>query len=80
METKAPSQPSRPAYNVHPVAAGSLGDAALYSACPICNGIFEEDEQVISCGNQMCNAIYHMDCFSKLPDGTCKSCGSRLIK
>ncbi len=67
-----------PSYQVSAVMANSLGDAAMYSACPVCNGIFEEDEQVISCPNEMCNAIYHMNCFSKLKDGRCKSCGSIL--
>ena len=67
-------------FTVSPVMAASLGDAALYSACPVCNSIFEEDEQVIACGNQICNAIYHLGCFDKLPNGTCKSCGSRLQK
>jgi uncharacterized protein YegL len=64
-------------FNVSPVIAESLGEAAMYSACPVCNGIFDEDEQVVKCGNLDCNAIYHLSCFNKL-NGICKSCGSNL--
>jgi len=61
------------------VIANTLGDAALYSACPVCNSIFDENEAVIPCGNPKCNAVYHKDCFPKLPNMICKSCGSKLM-
>ncbi|TFH30537.1 MAG: VWA domain-containing protein [Promethearchaeota archaeon] len=66
--------------NVQPVLAGTLGETALYSACPVCSGIFEDDEHVIKCGNRMCNAIYHMHCFDKLDDHQCKVCGYKLVQ
>ena len=67
-------------FNVTPQNARSLGDSALYSACPACNSIFEEEDQVIKCGNPDCNAIYHLPHFEKLPDHICKVCGSKLIR
>ncbi|MCF2138800.1 MAG: VWA domain-containing protein [Candidatus Lokiarchaeota archaeon] len=60
--------------------ARELGDEALYSACPVCSGIFEEDEKVIKCGNRTCNAIYHVKCYDKLKDHQCKVCGSKMVK
>lgn len=66
--------------NVSAVLAGSLGESALYSACPVCSGIFEDDEEVIKCGNRMCNAIYHLKCFKKLKDHVCKVCGYKLVQ
>ena len=72
-----PAAPTVQSFQVSSVLAAKLGDAALYSACPVCNGIFEEDEQVVPCGNPSCNAIYHTSCFPKL-NGVCKSCGSQL--
>ncbi|MHA1672052.1 MAG: VWA domain-containing protein [Promethearchaeota archaeon] len=66
--------------NVQPVLAGTLGETALYSACPVCSGIFEDDEQIIKCGNRMCNAMYHMHCFDKLEDHQCKVCGYKLVQ
>ena len=77
IKTTQANAPTSQTFRVVPVIAGNLGDAALYSACPVCNGIFEEDEAVIKCGNSMCNAIYHQNCFANL-NGTCKSCGSKL--
>ena len=67
-------------FNVTPIIAKKLGDVALYSACPVCNGIFEEDETVIKCGNPSCKAIYHLNHFDKLPDHICKLCGNKLVK
>ena len=55
-----------------------LGDAALYSSCPVCNSIFDEEEVVNPCGNVGCNAIYHKECFSKLEQEICKICGAQL--
>jgi len=55
-----------------------LGDQALYSACPVCNGIFDEEETVIKCGNPYCSAIYHENCFPKLPAQACKLWGAKM--
>ncbi|GAB4326367.1 MAG: hypothetical protein Kow0069_32800 [Promethearchaeota archaeon] len=73
----APQQEAKSFY-VQRVPASTLGDAALYNACPVCHLIFEEDEEVIPCTNQECSAIYHPACFSKLQGGHCKRCGSKL--
>ncbi|MHA1820659.1 MAG: VWA domain-containing protein [Promethearchaeota archaeon] len=55
--------------------ARDLGEDALYSACPVCNTIFDEDEEVVKCGNPKCSAIYHLDCFEQIRDKPCKVCG-----
>ena len=55
-----------------------LGEEALYNSCLVCNYIFEENQQVIKCGNPECDALYHMECFQKLKDGYCKSCSVKL--
>lgn len=60
------------------VVAKTLGESALYSACPVCSGIFDENEIVIKCGNPRCNGIYHESCFSQLTDGVCRTCGSKF--
>jgi uncharacterized protein YegL len=57
-----------------------LGDSAIYSACPVCNSIFEEDEKVVKCGNPECNAIYHMDCFESYDGKPCKTCGQKMSR
>lgn len=67
-------------FNVTPISVQRLGDVALYSACPVCNGIFEEDETVIKCGNPSCKAIYHLNHFDQLPNHICKLCGNKLVK
>jgi len=67
-------------FNVTPISTKKLGSLALYSACPVCNGIFEEDETVIKCGNPSCKAIYHMNHFDQLPDHICKICGHKLVQ
>lgn len=58
--------------------SSELGDEALYSSCPVCNMIFEEEQDIIKCGNYKCNALYHTKCFEKLIDSRCKSCGKEL--
>ena len=55
-----------------------LGDDALYSSCPICNYIFEENQEVVQCGNPDCRTIYHITCFQNLENKQCKSCGVKL--
>ena len=67
-------------FNVKPQIAKTLGESALYSACPVCSGIFDEDDQVVKCGNPDCNAIYHLPHFEKLPGHECKICGTKLIR
>lgn len=70
----------RKSFNVSPQKAIEMGEAAMYSACPICSGIFEEQDIVIKCGNPDCNAIYHQRCFEKLPDHVCKVCGAKNVR
>ncbi|MCP4760854.1 MAG: VWA domain-containing protein [archaeon] len=60
--------------------AKDLGDAAIYTACPVCNTIFDEDEEVIRCGNPECNGIYHTDCYKSINNKSCKICGKKLVK
>ncbi|MFX0186245.1 MAG: VWA domain-containing protein [Candidatus Hodarchaeota archaeon] len=55
-----------------------LGDDAIYSSCPICHYIFEENQQVVKCGDTECRTLYHIECFQKLENGQCKSCGNKL--
>jgi hypothetical protein len=60
--------------------AKNFGDTAIYSACPVCHNIFEENEEVYKCGNPECNAIYHEeDCFEQVQNNSCKMCGTKLI-
>ncbi|MBD3196165.1 MAG: VWA domain-containing protein [Candidatus Lokiarchaeota archaeon] len=55
-----------------------LGDEAFYNSCPVCNMIFEEDEDIIKCGNKDCGVLYHEECFKELDDSHCKNCGKKL--
>jgi hypothetical protein len=55
-----------------------LGEDALYTSCPVCHYIFEENQQIVQCGNSECEALYHIDCFKKLENGHCKSCAVKL--
>lgn len=66
-------------FHVETLKARVYGDRALYNACPVCHMIFEEDEDVIACTNEECNAIYHVGCFHKLRESYCKSCGAKLV-
>ncbi|MBD3211479.1 MAG: VWA domain-containing protein [Candidatus Lokiarchaeota archaeon] len=59
--------------------ASELGDEAMYNSCPVCNMIFEEDQDVVKCGNSDCGTLYHKDCFEKLYNKICKNCGSKLV-
>jgi len=60
--------------------AYELGDTALYNACPICNTIFDENEEVIKCGNPECNAVYHIDCAESIFNKPCKICGHKILR
>ncbi len=55
-----------------------LGDEAMYNSCPVCNYIFEENQQVVKCGNFDCESLFHLECFKKLEKGQCKNCGVKL--
>jgi hypothetical protein len=55
-----------------------LGEDALYNSCPVCSYIFEEDQEVIECGNYDCGALYHRDCYNKLANDQCKTCDGKL--
>lgn len=56
----------------------TLGDEAMFNSCPVCHYIFEEGQEVVQCGKTECKTLYHKDCFSKLEDGRCKACDTRL--
>jgi len=58
--------------------AYELGDTAIYNACPVCNTIFDENEEVIKCGNPECNAVYHIDCAKSVYNNPCKICGYKV--
>jgi hypothetical protein len=60
--------------------AAALGDAILVTSCPVCHQIYEDDEQVVVCGNVECGAIYHEFCFSQLEGECCRMCGSKLVQ
>ncbi|MBY9006448.1 MAG: VWA domain-containing protein [Candidatus Lokiarchaeota archaeon] len=60
------------------IKASFLGDEALYNSCPVCNMIFEENQEIVKCGKYKCGMLYHFDCFSKLHNSICKNCGSKL--
>ena len=54
----------------------NLGEEALYKSCPVCHLIFEEHQEVVRCPE--CNELYHIDCFKKLSNSQCRTCGTRL--
>ncbi|MHA2399255.1 MAG: VWA domain-containing protein [Promethearchaeota archaeon] len=56
----------------------NLGEDALFSACPVCNLIFEKGQKAVQCGNLECNILYHEECFKKLKDGQCRNCDVKL--
>ncbi len=55
-----------------------LGADAIYKSCPVCSYIFEENQQVVKCGNPECETLYHVECFQNLENGQCQSCGVKL--
>ena len=55
-----------------------LGSDAIYKSCPVCHYIFEENQQIVKCGDPECETLYHIECFQKLENGQCKSCGVKL--
>jgi len=61
---------------IEKIKAAKLGVEAQYNACVVCNMIFEKDQEVIRC--PVCGALYHEDCFSKLHNGICRNCGTKL--
>ena len=77
-KTAASSNQTQQVFMPKRVVASSLGDAAMYSACPVCSGIFDENETVVACGNSHCNAIYHESCFNQIANSTCKVCGAKF--
>ena len=66
-------------YKVKNSSANSLGDVAVFSSCPVCNNIFNNNEQVKICGNPNCNTIYHEKCFKSVANKACKVCGKTLM-
>ncbi len=65
-------------YQATKINSSDLEGDELYSSCPVCNYIFEPDQEIIECGNPDCGSLYHLECFSKLINGQCKSCGNKL--
>lgn len=58
------------------VTTDDLGEIALYKSCPVCNFIFEENQEIVRCPN--CDTLYHVSCFKELIDSHCKVCGKKL--
>ncbi len=54
----------------------NLGEEALYKSCPVCHLIFDEHQEVVRCPT--CNELYHIDCYKKLSNSQCRTCGSKL--
>jgi uncharacterized protein YegL len=54
----------------------NVGEEALYTSCPICNLIFEENQSAVKC--PICDVFYHIDCFKGLIENQCKNCGTKL--
>ena len=70
---------------VNKVTPQELGPNLLITAvCPVCDGIFEDEEYLFECGNLDCSALYHPDCFEKIKDVNdnyvCKKCNHLLQK
>lgn len=70
---------------VNKVTPAELGDVILTATCPVCNCIFEDDEEFLyECSNLDCSALYHKDCFEKLKDKKgnylCRTCNHFLMK
>jgi hypothetical protein len=66
-------------YKVKVSKAEKLGEAAIYSSCPVCNVIFEGENEVVVCGNPSCATIYHVKCFEAVKNRQCKICGKILL-
>lgn len=49
-----------------------LDAEAIFNSCPVCSLIFEEHQKIVRCRN--CSALYHEQCFKKLPNSQCKLC------
>lgn len=65
-------------FEVSIVNSSLLGEEAMYNSCPVCNFIFEEDQEIVKCGNPDCGILYHKSCFKELKNSRCKSCGVKL--
>ncbi|MHA1792761.1 MAG: VWA domain-containing protein [Promethearchaeota archaeon] len=82
---KKVEEPTGPAGElVNKVTPEEIGPDIITMTCPVCDGIFEDEEYLYECGNLDCNALYHPQCFEKLKDKKgnyiCKICGHPLIK
>ncbi len=66
-------------YKIRVTTAHKLGEAAIYASCPVCNVIFEGENEVVMCGNPSCNTIYHVKCFQNIGNRPCKVCGKTLL-
>jgi hypothetical protein len=74
---KANKEPEPPEIShVDQVDFSDLDSDAMFSSCPVCNFIFEEDQIILRCGN--CETLYHERCFKELTNSRCKKCGVKL--
>ncbi len=73
----APTEPE--ISHVEKVNFKDLDSDELFNSCPVCNLIFEEEQNLVRCNN--CKTLYHeKKCFSQLKNSQCKKCGVKLHK
>lgn len=73
------SEPKGPStYEAIRLNPSDLEGDAMYNSCPVCSYIFDSNRDIIKCGNPDCGTLYHRDCYKKLINNQCKSCGSKL--
>ncbi|MHA1682624.1 MAG: VWA domain-containing protein [Promethearchaeota archaeon] len=86
--TRAETKPARenniPKELVNKVTPQEIGADIATMVCPVCEGIFEDEEFLYECGNLDCSALYHPKCFEKLKNKNgkyaCRNCGHILEK
>ncbi len=72
----APTEPE--ISHVEKVHFKDLDSDELFNSCPVCNLIFEEEQNLVRCSN--CKTLYHEHCFKDLRNNRCKNCGVKLHK
>ena len=74
---RAKKEPELPELShVELVKFGDLDSDAMLNSCPVCNFIFEEEQNILKCGN--CQSLIHEKCFKDLTQSRCKNCGVKL--
>lgn len=66
-------------YKAEKIKAKELGITGAQIECPWCQKAFNPEEDVLKCGNPMCNAYYHIKCFDAMIKKTgdrCRVCDS----